>query len=115
MELWHPLLGRVVEAQYPFVAEQQERGRDKRLRHRGDAEATVGAGLVLLPHMERAQPARVDEHAVHDDAIGDAGRQWRILRQVRREDLVDICALFVVHAEIKHPLGTWRACWDGIA
>ena len=56
-----------------------------------------------------AQPTCVDKHAVHDDAVGDAGRQWRILRQVRREDLVDICALFVVHAEIKHPLGTRRA------
>ena len=63
---------RIVESQPALVAQQEERGRRERLRHRGDPEHGVRVRPPLLAVADRAGARRMDEPAVTNHAPGHA-------------------------------------------
>ncbi len=73
LQLGDVVRGRVVQAEMPFIAEEEHRGRGEALGHRGDAEHGLGGRERVLPHGRRSDAAGVEQVAADDHAIRDAG------------------------------------------
>ena len=78
----------IVQTEMSFVAEQEHRGCREALGHRGDAEDGVGGRERVAPRDRRSDAAGMDELAVDDHAVRDAGH--RLLVDERIEQAIHL-------------------------